>query len=111
MRTASAGVPKGGRQVKAWHRWGQSVGVAMVAAAAVVIAGCGGANSNNNTSTQVNRSGTITIWHGYEGTYLDTKKAILDQYSKQYPNVTINLVHKPNLTDAVTAEGGPRPSA
>jgi arabinogalactan oligomer / maltooligosaccharide transport system substrate-binding protein len=92
--------------VKTWHRWGQSVGVAMVVASALVVAACGGTSSSNNSSTQVNRSGTITIWHGYEGTYLDTKKAILDQYSKQYPNVTINLVHKPNLTDAVTAAAG-----
>ena len=74
--------------------------------AAMLIAACGGSTSSNNNTTQVNRSGTITIWHGYEGTYLDNKKAILDQYTKQYPNVTINLVHKPNLTDAVTAAAG-----
>jgi arabinogalactan oligomer / maltooligosaccharide transport system substrate-binding protein len=78
-----------------------------VAMAAMLLAACGGSSSNNNNNTtQVNRSGTITIWHGYEGTYLDNKKAILDQYTKLYPNVTINLVHKPNLTDAVTAAAG-----
>lgn len=87
-----------------WFRLSRPVGVTIVAAA-MVIAACGGGSGNNNTTT-VNHSGTITIWHGYEGTYLDTKKAILDQYSKQYPNVTINLVHKPNLTDAVTAAAG-----
>lgn len=85
-----------------WFRLSRPVGVTIVAAA-MVIAACGGGGGNNNNTATVNHSGTITIWHGYEGTYLDTKKAILDQYSKQYPNVTINLVHKPNLTDAVTA--------
>src|SRR5438552_18020120 len=89
----------------ALNRWGRSVGVALVAMAAMVVAACGG-SENTNTTTTVNRSGTITVWHGYEGTYLDTKKAIYDQYTKLYPNVTINLVHKPNLTDAVTTAAG-----
>jgi arabinogalactan oligomer/maltooligosaccharide transport system substrate-binding protein len=77
----------------------KSIEVAVVALLALVVAACGG---TENTSTTLNRSGTITIWHGYEGTYLDAKKAIYDAYTKQYPNVTINLVHKPKLTDAVT---------
>jgi arabinogalactan oligomer/maltooligosaccharide transport system substrate-binding protein len=87
------------------NQWGRSVGAAMLAMVAMVAVACGGTQSNTPTTT-VNRSGTITIWHGYEGTYLDAKKAIYDAYSKQYPNVTINLVHKPNLTDAVTAAAG-----
>jgi arabinogalactan oligomer/maltooligosaccharide transport system substrate-binding protein len=87
-----------------WNRWGKSAGVALLAMAAVLAAACGGSTSNN--SPTLNRTGTITIWHGYEGTYLDAKKAIYDEYTKQYPNVTINLVHKPNLTDAVTAAAG-----
>jgi len=87
-----------------WKRWSMSAGAALLAMVAMVAAACGG---SENTPTQtLNRSGTITIWHGYEGTYLDTKKAIYDAYTKQYPNVTINLVHKPNLTDAVTAAAG-----
>jgi arabinogalactan oligomer/maltooligosaccharide transport system substrate-binding protein len=89
----------------AWNRWGRSVGVALLVLATMVVAACGG-SSNNTPTTTVNRSGTITIWHGYEGTYLDSKKAIYDAYTKQYPNVTISLVHKPNLTDAVTAAAG-----
>lgn len=88
-----------------WFRTSRPVGVAIIAAA-MVVAACGGGGGSNNNTTTVNRSGTITIWHGYEGTYLDNKKAILDQYTKLYPNVTINLVHKPNLTDAVTAAAG-----
>ena len=87
-----------------WNRWWKSAGVALLAMAAMLAAACGGSSSNN--SPTLTRSGTITIWHGYEGTYLDAKKAIYDEYTKQYPNVTINLVHKPNLTDAVTAAAG-----
>ena len=89
----------------AWQRWLKSTALPLVALAALLVGACGGSSNNNNT-TSLNRSGTITIWHGYEGTYLDTKKAIYDQYTKLYPNVTINLVHKPNLTDAVTAAAG-----
>jgi arabinogalactan oligomer/maltooligosaccharide transport system substrate-binding protein len=88
-----------------WNRWAGSVGVAVVAVAAMLIAACGG-TENTNTTTTVNRSGTITVWHGYEGSYLDTKKAIYDKYTKLYLNVTINFQHKPNLTDAVTAAAG-----
>lgn len=88
----------------AWIRWARSG--ALLALTAIVIAACGGGGGSSNNTATVNHSGTITIWHGYEGTYLDTKKAILDSYMKQYPNVTINLVHKPNLTDAVTAAAG-----
>lgn len=87
-----------------WNRWWKSAGVALLAMAAMLAAACGGSTTNN--SPTLNRSGTITIWHGYEGSYLDAKKAIYDQYTKLYPNVTINLVHKPNLTDAVTAAAG-----
>ena len=87
-----------------WKRWSGSVGVALLALLGMLAAACGG-TSEAPTAT-LNRSGTITIWHGYEGTYLDTKKSIYDAYMKQYPNVTINLVHKPNLTDAVTAAAG-----
>src|SRR5260370_42022918 len=77
----------------------------MLATLAMLAAACG--SSSTPTTATLTRSGTITIWHGYEGTYLDAKKAIYDEYTKQYPNGTINLVHKPNLTDAVTAAAGP----
>src|SRR5437660_10047748 len=89
----------------AWIRWGKSAGLTLLALIAMVATACGSGSGNTPTQT-LNRSGTITIWHGYEGTYLDAKKAIYDSYTKQYPNVTINLVHKPNLTDAVTAAAG-----
>ena len=87
----------------AWTKWTKSAGIAMLALFAMAAAACGGSSAPTTTLT---RSGTITIWHGYEGTYLDSKKAIYDAYTKLYPSVTINLVHKPTLTDAVTAAAG-----
>ena len=87
----------------AWTHWTKSAGIAMLALVGMLAAACGGSSTPTTTLT---RSGTITIWHGYEGTYLDSKKAIYDAYTKLYPSVTINLVHKPTLTDAVTAAAG-----
>lgn len=89
----------------AWKRWNMSVGAAWLAVVTMVAVACGG-STNNTPTTTLTRSGTITVWHGYEGTYLDSKKAIYDAYTKLYPGVTINFVHKPNLTDAVTAAAG-----
>jgi len=84
----------------AWKQWSKSIGVAAVAMVAMLVVACGGTTST--TTTTLNRSGTITIWHNWEGGYLDAKKAIFDAYSKQYTNVTITLVHKPDLANAVT---------
>ena len=83
----------------AWIRWVRSS--ALLALVAMVIAACGGSGggSSSNSAT-VNRSGTITIWHNWQGGYLDAKKAIFDAYMKQYPNVTINLVHKDDIATA-----------
>jgi arabinogalactan oligomer/maltooligosaccharide transport system substrate-binding protein len=88
--------------------WMKAAGIAMVALLALVVAACGG---TENTSTTLKRSGTITIWHNWEGGYLDVKKGIFDAYMKQYPDVTITLVHKTdlekNVTTAVPAGQGP----
>jgi arabinogalactan oligomer / maltooligosaccharide transport system substrate-binding protein len=86
----------------AWTRWVKSMGVALLALLAIVVAACGSSNSDNTNTTTLTRSGTITIWHQWEGSYLDAKKAIFDAYTKQYPNVTINLVHKADINTAVT---------
>ena len=85
----------------AWNRWGRSVGVALLAMVTMVVAACGSSSGGNN-STTLTRSGTITIWHNWQGGYLDAKKAIFDNYMKTYPNVTINLVHKDDIATAVT---------
>ena len=84
----------------AWKQWSKSIGVAALTMVAMLVVACGGTTST--TTTTLNRSGTITIWHNWEGGYLDAKKAIFDAYSKQYTNVTITLVHKPDLANAVT---------
>jgi arabinogalactan oligomer/maltooligosaccharide transport system substrate-binding protein len=91
------------------NRWGKSAGVALLAVVTVVVAACGSSSSNNNQT--LTRSGTITIWHQWEGSYLDAKKAIFDAYTKKYPNVTINLVHQADVntkaTTAIPAGQGP----
>lgn len=76
-------------------------GLALGTLVALALAACGG--TTGTPSASINRSGTITIWHGWEGSYLDTKKAIFDAYMAKYPGVTIQLVHKPKLDQAVTA--------
>jgi arabinogalactan oligomer/maltooligosaccharide transport system substrate-binding protein len=75
--------------------------LALGALATMTLAACGGTSAPQ--SATITRSGTITIWHGWEGSYLDTKKAIFDAYTAKYPNVKIELVHKPKLDVAVTA--------
>ena len=87
----------------AWTHWTKSAGIAALALLGMVAAACGGSST---PTTTLNRSGTITIWHQYDGPYLDAKRAIYDAYTKQYPNVTINLVLKPKLIDAVSAAAG-----
>ena len=44
--------------------------------------------------------------NAYFETGFDLPFKLSEEFTKQYPNVTINLVHKPNLTDAVTAAAG-----
>jgi len=81
----------------------RTLGVLVLGAAvAMALAACGG-TTGNQPATSINRTGTITIWHGWEGSYLDTKKAIFDAYMAKYPGGTIQLVHKPKLDQAVTA--------
>jgi arabinogalactan oligomer/maltooligosaccharide transport system substrate-binding protein len=77
--------------------------LALGAAVSMALAACGGTTGTTQPSASINRTGTITIWHGWEGSYLDTKKAIFDAYMAKYPGVTIQLVHKPKLDQAVVA--------
>lgn len=84
----------------AWIRWARSG--ALLTLTAILIAACGGGGGGSGNTTTVNHSGTITIWHNWQGGYLDAKKAIFANYMKAYPNVTINLVHKDDIATAVT---------
>ncbi len=74
------------------------------------LAACGG-SSNTGSSGPSNQKETITIWHGWQGTYLDAKKAIFDAYHAAHPNITINLVQQSSVVDkgitAVKANNGP----
>ena len=81
--------------------------------AVLLLSACGGstgANGSNSAST-VDYSGTITIWHNWQGTYLQAKQAIFDQYMKLHPKVKIVLVHQDQITNkattAVKAGNGP----
>lgn len=76
---------------------------------AMLFAACGSNSSNGSPS---NQHITITIWHGWQGSYLAPKQAIFNAYMKQHPNVTIKLVFQnTNLIQksitAVKANNGP----
>jgi arabinogalactan oligomer / maltooligosaccharide transport system substrate-binding protein len=77
---------------------------------AFLLAACG-SNAGGNNGPTINYSGTIVIWHGWQGSYLAEKQAIFDAYHKLHPNVTITLVHQDNVVDksiaALNAGSGP----
>ena len=77
---------------------------------AFLLAACG-SSGPSNSGPSINYSGTITIWHNWQGSYLAAKQAIFDAYTKMHPNVTIQLVHQDNVVDktvtAVNAGSGP----
>jgi arabinogalactan oligomer/maltooligosaccharide transport system substrate-binding protein len=77
---------------------------------ALLLAACGGTSATTN-SGPIDYSGTITIWHGWEGTYLQAKQKIFDAYTKQHPNVKIALVHQADIAaksvTAIKAGNGP----
>jgi len=66
----------------------------------MALAACGG----NGNSTALTFSGTVTIWHNWQGSYLNEKQKIFDAYTKLHPDVKIKLVHQDNLVPkAITA--------
>lgn len=79
----------------------------------MLLSACGGGSSgSNNTNTnKIDYSGTITIWHGWQGAYLQAKQAIFNQYMSLHPKVKIVLVHQDQIaskaTTAVKAGNGP----
>ena len=72
------------------------------------VAACGGGSS---TSTGTDFSGTVVIWHGWQGDYLAAKQKIFDAYMQQHPKVKIQLVRQDNVVDksiaAINAGSGP----
>lgn len=83
--------------------------VALVAI--LLLSACGGGTGSTSNASTVDYSGTITIWHGWQGAYLQAKQAIFDQYTKLHPKVKIVLVHQDQIaskaTTAVKAGNGP----
>jgi arabinogalactan oligomer/maltooligosaccharide transport system substrate-binding protein len=77
---------------------------------AMLLAACG---STTSTSPSSNQHVTITIWHGWGGSYLAPKQAIFNAYMKLHPNVTIKLVNQGGTNfiqkaiTAVKANNGP----
>lgn len=76
----------------------------------LLLAACGGTSGGNGSGPSTQKE-TITIWHGWQGTYLAAKKAIFDAYHAAHPNITINLVQQNSVVDkaitAVKAGNGP----
>jgi arabinogalactan oligomer/maltooligosaccharide transport system substrate-binding protein len=78
----------------------------------VLLAACGsGPTSSSSSSSNVDYSGTITIWHGWQGAYLQAKQHIFDAYMKLHPKVNIVLVHQDDVVakslTAIKAGNGP----
>ncbi|GCE19165.1 sugar ABC transporter substrate-binding protein [Dictyobacter kobayashii] len=78
---------------------------------ALIMSACGGSSDTSKSSGPSNQPETITIWHDWQGDYLNAKKAIFDAYHKQHPNITIKLVQQDQLVDkSITAlKGGKGP--
>ncbi|HEY7984907.1 MAG TPA: hypothetical protein VID73_12105, partial [Ktedonobacterales bacterium] len=73
--------------------------------ATLALAACGGGSSSGNGGGPINYSGTIVIWHNWQGDYLAEKQAIFNAYTALHPKVTIQLVHQDNAVDkTITSE-------
>lgn len=106
------------------------VPIALLVIASIVLAACGGVTATppptatsapqptpppEATSapqpTATLEPVTITIWHGWQGEYFNNIKSVFDKYSEAHPNVTVELVQVPDLSDkivtAVPAGEGP----
>jgi arabinogalactan oligomer/maltooligosaccharide transport system substrate-binding protein len=71
---------------------------------ALLLSACG-AGSSAQTGSSINYSGTIVIWHGWQGSYLGEKRAIFDAYHALHPNVNIQLVHQDDVVNkSISAE-------
>ncbi|GCE29702.1 ABC transporter substrate-binding protein [Dictyobacter alpinus] len=73
---------------------------------------CGGGGSGTSTtSSNVNYQGTITLWHSWQGSYVQAKQAIADAYMKKHPGVKVVLVHQDDVvsksTTAIRSGNGP----
>lgn len=80
----------------------------------LVLAACGsggsGGSSGGNTSS-IDYSGNIVVWHNWQGSYLQGKQAIFNDYMNLHPKVKITLVHQDDVIaksiQAVKTNNGP----
>jgi arabinogalactan oligomer/maltooligosaccharide transport system substrate-binding protein len=72
---------------------------------ALLLSACGAGSSAPTGGSNINYSGTIVIWHGWQGSYLGEKSAIFDAYHQLHPNVNIQLVHQDDVVNkSISAE-------
>src|SRR5258706_13566891 len=72
----------------------------------MLLSACGGGGTGSNSNTaSIDYSGTITIWHGWQGAYLQAKQAIFNQYMQLHPKVKIVLVNQPNIASKADHSG------
>ncbi|WP_376796046.1 extracellular solute-binding protein [Thermogemmatispora sp.] len=87
--------------------------VCLFMAVLLLLSACGGSGNNGGSSgsSNIDLSGTVVIWHGWQGLYLQAKQAIFNQYMRLHPKVKIVLVHQDNIASkaatAVKAGNGP----
>lgn len=64
-----------------------------------------------STASSTDFSGTVVIWHNWQGDYLKAKQDIFHAYEVAHPKVKIQLVHQDNVVDksitAINAGSGP----
>jgi multiple sugar transport system substrate-binding protein len=77
------------------------------------LAACGGGDSTSSGEAQTfdpNQKVTLTIWSGFSSRELDLFNGILDDFSKKYPNITVDSVGSVNDDKIVAAlRGGNAP--
>jgi arabinogalactan oligomer / maltooligosaccharide transport system substrate-binding protein len=78
---------------------------AALALLTLTLAACGSSSTPTTSGSSINYSGSIVIWHNWQGSYLGEKQGIFTAYHALHPNVTIQLVHQDNVVDkAITSE-------
>lgn len=84
---------------------------------ALLLSACGGGSGGTGTGQgsaqgdNIDYSGTLTIWHSWQGDYLKVKQDIFQAYMKAHPKVTIKLVQQNDTVGksitAIRAGSGP----
>ncbi len=87
----------------------RSISLIVATLIAFLLAACAGNASSGPASSTANT--TITIWHNWQGSYLQAKQTIFDAYTRQDPHVKFSLVHQNDVIaksiNAVKAGSGP----